>query len=91
MSSQKAWVAHDTPTKTFVDKVSIDGCEDIADFKFAIRNNPELAIPPYTPITLYKSDGKTEIDVGDSPSLLVDGNTRRNPLIVRSTLIEKGI
>ena len=28
--SQKLWVAHATTAKTFIDKVSIDGCEDIA-------------------------------------------------------------
>jgi len=80
-----------TPAKIFIDKVSFEGCSDVADLKVAIRNNPELSIPSKTPITLYQPDGKTEIDIGDSPSLLVKGNSRRNPLIVRSTHIEKGI
>jgi hypothetical protein len=35
--SQKLWVAHETPVRTFIDKVSTDGCEDIADFKGSIR------------------------------------------------------
>ncbi len=98
----KLWVAHKTPSRIFgPTKVSIEGCSDVDDFKGiienifltkgAMRNNPELSIPQNTPITLYKSDGTTEIDVGDSPSVLVEGNSDGNPLIVRSTLIEKGI
>jgi hypothetical protein len=38
MSMQKLWVAHETQGKTLIDKVSIDGCEDIADFKGNIDN-----------------------------------------------------
>jgi hypothetical protein len=34
-------------------------------------------------LTLYKTDGTTEIKVGDSFSLLVEGNTDGNPLFVK--------
>ena len=49
-----------------------------------MRNNPELAIPKNTPITLYNSDGTTEIKVGASPGDYLEGNSDENPLIVRS-------
>ena len=92
--SKKLWIAYQTLAKRFgPTRVSIEGCEYVDDLKgiienityfiVAVRNNPELAIPQNTPITLYQSDGTTEIDVGDSPSLFVDGNSRNNPLIVR--------
>ena len=38
---------------------------------------------PSSHLSLYKSDGTTEIDVEDSPSLKVDGNSSKNPLIVK--------
>ena len=39
-------------------------------------------------LTLYQPDGKTEIDVGDSPSLLVAGNSRATPLVVKVDTVE---
>lgn len=36
--STKLWIAHETPAKTFIDKVSIQGCSDVADFKGIIEN-----------------------------------------------------
>ena len=39
---QKLWVAHQTTTKRFIDKVPIDGCEDIADFKGIFENITKL-------------------------------------------------
>jgi S-formylglutathione hydrolase FrmB len=39
MSSQKLWVQYVTPARTFgPTRVSIDGCEDVADFKGIIGN-----------------------------------------------------
>jgi hypothetical protein len=29
----KLWVEHETAEKTFIDKVSFDGCSDVDDFK----------------------------------------------------------
>ena len=49
---------------------------------------PLLAIPPNNLITLFQSDGTTEIDVGDSPADYLDGNSRQNPLLIRSMPIE---
>jgi hypothetical protein len=83
---QKLWIAHETPERTFgPTKVTIDECSNVDDLKVAIRNNPELAIPQNTAITLYQPDGTTEIDVGDSPSDYSTGNSRRNPLVVKTT------
>ena len=36
--SNKLWVAHHTSARSFIDKVSIEGCSDVADFKGSIRN-----------------------------------------------------
>jgi hypothetical protein len=54
--SQTLWVAHETSNGTFgPTRVSIEGCSDVDDFidilklKGAVRNNPELAIPPKYP------------------------------------------
>ena len=70
---------------------SIDGCEYVDDFLKEIKKESQLSIPPNTPLTLYQPDGTTVIDFEVNPSLLVGGNSRNNPLIVCSTLIEKGI
>jgi hypothetical protein len=88
--SQKLWVSYVTPAKTFgPTKVSIDGCSDVDDLLNTLYEKPLLSIPSKTPITLYKSDGTTEIDVEVSPSLLVEGNSRRNALIVKTTAVGK--
>jgi hypothetical protein len=89
--SQKLWVAHETAAKRFIDKVSIEGCEDVADFLKEVKKESQLAIPQNAPITLYKSDATSEIKVGASPADYLEGNTDENPLIVCSTLFEKGI
>ncbi|KAJ1500432.1 hypothetical protein HMI54_010830, partial [Coelomomyces lativittatus] len=89
MSSQNLWVQHTTARKSLIDLVPIEGCTYIAQLKVTIRNNPELDIPPASKITLYQPDGKTEIDIGDSPTDYLDGNSRRNPLIVKTTAIAK--
>jgi hypothetical protein len=81
--SKKLWVEHRTSEKTFIDKISIDGCEDVADFLNRLYEKPLLAIPPNTSITLYQPDESTEIDIGESPALLEKENARENPLIVR--------
>jgi hypothetical protein len=82
--TQKLWVAQKTPLKTFIDKVSIQGCQDIADFLKEIKK--EFEIPgPASHLTLYqvKDEQEVEIDVEVSPSLLVGENSRKNPLIVK--------
>ena len=33
---------------------------------------------------MYRSDGTTEIDVGDSPADYLEGNSRHNPLVVKT-------
>ena len=102
--SQKLWVAYECGSNRFVDKVSIDGCEDIAEFKGIIDMNiirfvdeikkkfpNSLGSFDASQLTLYQPDGITEIKVGDSPAKYLNGNTDENPLIVRSNVIEKGI
>ena len=86
--SQKLWVECKTPANTYgPTKVSIQDCEYVGDFLKEIKKESQLAIPQNTPITLFHSDGTTEIDVGDSPSLFVTGNSRATPLIVKTTSV----
>jgi hypothetical protein len=86
MSAQKLWVAHETSERTFGPlRVSTQGCEYVADFKVAIRRNPELSIPSKTPITLYQPDGITEIKPTETLEFLQDAGKAAGdaPLIVR--------
>ena len=81
MATTKLWVEYQTPAKTFLDKVSIQGCEDIADFLKEIKKESQLAIPENTPITLYQSDGTTEIrprSVHDRSSQKIGCHVERN-------------
>ena len=89
MATTKLWVEYQTPAKTFLDKVSIQGCEDVADFLNRLYERPLLSIPSNTPITLYQPDGSTEIDVGESPADYLQGNSRKSPLIVKITAVGK--
>jgi hypothetical protein len=62
--SQKLWVQHITTAKIFgPTRVSIDGCEYVDDFLKDIKKESQLARPQNTPITLYTSDGETQIDL----------------------------
>jgi hypothetical protein len=88
---QKLWVQHNTAGKIFgPTRVSIDGCEYVDDFLKEIKKEFEIS-GASSQLTLYQPDGTTVIDVEVNPSLLVGGNSRNNPLVVRSTLIAKGI
>ncbi len=82
--SRKLWVEQIAATNTFgPTRVSIDGCEDVDDLLEEIKK--KFQIPgPASALTLYQPDGTTEIDVGDSPADYLKGNTRINPLIVRT-------
>ena len=81
--SRKLWVAYKTPARTFgPTRVSIDGCEYVDDFLKEIKKESQLPIPQNTPITIFQSDGSTEIDVGASPADYLDGNSRQNPLFI---------
>jgi hypothetical protein len=83
--SDKLWIAYETPAKTFLDLASFDGCTYVSEFLNSLYKRPLLPIPANIPITLYKSDGITEIRVGDSPAQYLLGNNAVNPLIVKAT------
>lgn len=84
MSSQTLWVQH----QTFIDLVSTEGCTYIAQFLKEIKKETQLAIPKDSPITLYKSDGKTEIKPTDTLQSLQDvGKAGDAPLIVKTAAI----
>jgi hypothetical protein len=89
--SQKLWVAHATTAKTFgPTKVSIEGCSDVDDFLKEIKKESQLAIPSKTPITLYQSDGTTEIKPTDTIQSLGNmGKDADAPLIVKTTAVRK--
>jgi hypothetical protein len=80
MASQMLWVQQDT----LVDLVSIDGFDFIAQFREEVKKKFEIP-GPAARITLYhlKDGQEAEIDVGDSPSDYVTGNSRKNPLVVK--------
>lgn len=81
---QKLWVQHQTTAKTFgPSKVSIQECSDVYDFLKEIKR--EFEIPgPSSHLTLYQPGGTVEIDVGDSPANYLNGNTSKNPLVVKT-------
>jgi hypothetical protein len=88
--SQKLWVQNITNAKTFIDKVSIQGCEDVADFLNILYERPLLSIPSKTPITLYLPDGTTEIKPTDTIQSLGNmGKDADAPLVVKTTAIGK--
>jgi len=89
--SQKLWVSYVTPAKIFgPTKVSVDGCEDVDDSLKEIKREFAISVPA-SHLTLYQlKDGQeVEIDVEVSPSLLVEGNARRNALIVKTAAVGK--
>jgi len=85
--TQKLWVENKTTERTYgLTRVSIEGCEYVDDFLKEIKKESQLAIPKDSSITLYRPDG-TEIDVGDSPTSFVVGNSRAVPLVVKATAL----
>ena len=84
MTTKSLWVQNNTTEKKLISQVSYADCIYVDDFIKKIRNNPQLAIPEKARITIYKADGVTEIDVGDSPADYLAENSRRNPLVVKT-------
>ncbi|KAJ1513379.1 hypothetical protein HMI54_003033 [Coelomomyces lativittatus] len=83
---QKLWVEHKTTQKILIDFVPISNSNYVSEFIEIIRSRPQLAIPHNSIITLFKYDGTTEIDVGDSPTSLITGNSRTHPLLIKTTM-----
>ena len=81
--STNLWVKYKLTQRTFITKVPIDECSNIADFIKEIKKNITFAVPTSL-LVLYKSDEMTEIDDGDSPADYLQGNSSRNPLIVKT-------
>jgi hypothetical protein len=90
-SSHLLWVQHITIAKTFgPTKVSIEGCSDVDDFLNRLYEKPLLSIPQNTPITIYKSDGITEIIPTDTIKSLGNmGKDADAPLVVKTTAAGK--
>jgi hypothetical protein len=85
--SQKLWVQHITAAKTFgPTRVSMDGCEYVDDFLKEIKK--EFEIPgPSSHLTLYQSDGITEIRPTDTIKSLGDaGKDADAPLVVKTVV-----
>jgi hypothetical protein len=78
----KHWVSYVTPAKTFIDKVSIDGCEDVADFLKEIKKEFEIS-GPSSHLTLYEPDGTTEIKPTETIKSLKSGRDGNAPLVVK--------
>jgi hypothetical protein len=74
------WVQLQLGNKTYKDKVSTQGCEDVADFIKAIRASPQLPTGNGI-IALFEPDGNTEIDPEtEMKDVLV---TQGKPLVVK--------
>jgi hypothetical protein len=60
----------------------------VDDFINILYDVPRFAIPKDSAITLFqlKDEQEVEIDVGDSPANYVTDNSRKNPLIVKTTV-----
>ncbi|KAJ2985958.1 hypothetical protein HDV02_000277 [Globomyces sp. JEL0801] len=85
MSSQKIWVAYETPEMTYgPTRVSIDGCEYVADLLNEIKE--VFGIPfPSPHCILFQPDGKTDIKTTATLKSLQDvGKDGNAPLIVKS-------
>jgi hypothetical protein len=68
--------------------VSTEGCTYIAQFLKEIKKESQLAIPKDSAITLYKTDGKTEIKPTATLQSLEDaGKAGDAPLIVKTTAV----
>jgi hypothetical protein len=78
------WVHHKTPGKAWVDLVSTDDSIYVTQFLDTLYHRPDLRIPPTSGITLYQADGETEIKNDDLLSLFFAGNSKENPLVVKS-------
>jgi hypothetical protein len=90
--SQKLWVQYATTAKTFIDKVSIQGCEDIADFLNTLYQRPLLSIPQNTPITLFQVKDGQEIEIRPTDTIKSLGDAGKDadaPLVVKTTAVRK--
>ncbi len=88
--SQKLWVQHHTTTKTFgPSRVSIDGCEYVYDFLKEIKKEYSNTLGSFdtSQLTLYKSDGTTEIKPTDTIKSLGNmGKDADAPLVVKTAV-----
>jgi hypothetical protein len=80
--SEKLWVECKIAEETFKSKVSIEGCVDVDDFIKKIRNESQLGIPKDSKVTLCTPSGTT-IEINESSSSLLSGNSFTNPLHVQ--------
>ncbi|KAJ2992248.1 hypothetical protein HDV02_003179 [Globomyces sp. JEL0801] len=88
MSSQKLWIAYETPEMTYgPTRVSIDGCDYVAHLLNKLYEGPLLGIPKDFPVTLYQPDGKTYIKTTVTLKSLQDvGKDADAPLIVKTVV-----
>ena len=86
---QELWVQHVAGDLTYgPTEVSVKGCKNVDMFKDRIKEEFAKTLAAYdaAQLTLYhlKDGQEIGIDVGDSPADYLDGNSRKNPLIVRA-------
>ena len=83
--SQKLWVEYRTAGRSFITKVSTDGCEHLDDFLKEIKKEFSFTLASYhtCQLALYQADGTSEIKHTDTFKSLQDaGNCGAMPLIV---------
>jgi hypothetical protein len=90
--SQKLWVQHETPSKTFLDKVSFQGCDYVDDFLKEIKKESQLAIPQNNPITLYQRKDGQEVEIRPTDTIKSFGDAGKDadaPLVVKTIAVGK--
>jgi hypothetical protein len=79
---QGLWVEHKADFKTYIGWIPIKDCESVAQFIREVKEDTQFAIPKNAEITLCTLSGTT-IDVYDSLSSLLLGNSSKNPLRIQ--------
>jgi hypothetical protein len=80
--SERLWVEYKTERKVYKHWISFKGCEDVDDFIKKIRNGPQLGVPKGSQVILCTPSGAA-IEVDESPSSLLPGNSSKNPLRIQ--------
>jgi hypothetical protein len=83
----KLWVEdRTTETKYPPSRVPIAGCDYVDELLEEIKRKFELHLP-VSKLILFQPNGITPIDVGESPSIYLLGNSRSTPLVVKAVVV----
>jgi hypothetical protein len=80
--SEMLWVEYKTEERVYLHRISLEDCEFVAHFVDRVRSDPQLGIPRSSRTTLYGPSG-TAISPAEPISVLIPGNSSKNPLHVQ--------